>query len=216
MAGDLGCRRGPGCSGFFGAGGLHSALGRGRAVGPLAVPAQPPPPRGGPAPVAMGTVAAARLARCLPACLPACLGLRRSRGGWGGLSPGRRCRGRGGEAKSGASAGPGRERGCRALGPSPGPGGSQGEGRGGAGAVGEGGPRDAKTKGAGQWGWVSGQPRRPGRAFAPVVRGPAGSGLALPALSIPTCAQAGSWVPAGQAWAYPGDRGAGGGGGSAR
>lgn len=175
--------------------GPGSLGGRGGVAGPSAAPCAASAPRGGPAPVAMGTAAAARLARSSPASVSAAPGA-------GGVGRVRAAAAAATGERPGAGAGPGRERGCRPLGPGPGRG--QGEGRGGAGAVavGEGGvPRTQEQRERGGGTGSRPPPRSPGRAFAPVVRGPAGSGFPLLALSVPTCAHARSWVPAGQAWA---------------
>lgn len=173
---------------------LRSPGGRGGVASPRTAPCAASAPRGGPAPRRHGNSRGGRASARL-----ACLGLRRSRGGWGGLSPGRhrcrcrRCRRcRRGKAESGAGAGPGRERSHRALGPRPGRG--QGEGRGGAGAVGEGsrGCREQRERG-GRQGFTP--LRLPGCAFAPVVRGPAGPGSLSPLSAPPPALTAGVGSP---------------------
>lgn len=122
--------------------GPGSLGGRGGVAGPSAAPCAASAPRGGPAPVAMGTAAAARLARSSPASVSAAPGA-------GGVGRVRAAAAAATGERPGAGAGPGRERGCRPLGPGPGRG--QGEGRGGAGAVavGEGGSPGRKNKGSG-------------------------------------------------------------------
>lgn len=142
----------------------------------------------GPAPVAMGTAAAARLARVSPSSF----GLHRSRGGWGGLSRGchslRHYRRHPGKTRAEQRTSPGRERGCGAVGPRLGPrvrgarcgwGGGDGWGRG---------SWAAENKGSGMGTSLNRAARAPGPARSHLLCA-GGADLSIPVLALrdPTC-----------------------------